>query len=177
MILHTSLQELRQNINQRLSPKKTPHTSPWRASYGMSFMNILEKIDHVIKALHCMKLMKLHKAFPIYHRYSSGRNKPKALWSWYIMNALYRDLYSIVTSFTNHLCSQNPILQKKNAVIFVPNVKSGHNFAHVLTALLSRIVQNCDLIRYLISIWDKNVPLQGFNYELINSLWNGPLPN
>ena len=52
MILHTSLQELRQNINQRLSPKKTPHTLPWRVSYGVSFMNLLEKIDHVIMAMH-----------------------------------------------------------------------------------------------------------------------------
>ena len=42
-----------QNISQRLNPQKTPHTSPWRASYGMSFMNILEKIDRVITALHC----------------------------------------------------------------------------------------------------------------------------
>ena len=45
MVLHTSLQEVRQNINQRLNPQKTLHTSPWRASYGVSFVNILEKID------------------------------------------------------------------------------------------------------------------------------------
>ena len=45
MVLHTLLQELRQNISQRLNPQKTPHTSPWWASYRVSFMNILEKID------------------------------------------------------------------------------------------------------------------------------------
>ena len=30
--------------------KKTPHSSPWRASYGVSFVNILEEIDRVITA-------------------------------------------------------------------------------------------------------------------------------
>ena len=56
MLLHTSLQELRQNINQRLNPQKTPHTLPWRASYGVSFVNILEKIDDVITTLHCISV-------------------------------------------------------------------------------------------------------------------------
>ena len=32
----------------------TPHTSPLRASDGMSFVRILEKIDYVITALHCL---------------------------------------------------------------------------------------------------------------------------
>ena len=54
MILHTSLQELRQNITQRLWRQKIPHTSPVRASYGVSFMNILEKTDRIITALHCI---------------------------------------------------------------------------------------------------------------------------
>ena len=53
-ILHTSLQELSQNINQRLNPQKTPHSSPWRVSYGVSFVNILEKIDSFITAPHCI---------------------------------------------------------------------------------------------------------------------------
>ena len=52
MILHTSLQKLGQNINHWLKPQKTPHTSPWRASYGMSFVNILDKIGRVITAPH-----------------------------------------------------------------------------------------------------------------------------
>ena len=47
MIIHTSLQELlRQNINHRRNPQKTPHTSPWRVSYGVSFINFLEKIEN-----------------------------------------------------------------------------------------------------------------------------------
>ena len=53
MIFHTSLQKLGQNINQRLNPQKTPHTSPWRARYGVSFVNVLEKNDRVITAPHC----------------------------------------------------------------------------------------------------------------------------
>ena len=47
-ILQTSLQELMQNINQRLKPQRTPHSSPTRASCGMSFVNIFEKIDRIV---------------------------------------------------------------------------------------------------------------------------------
>ena len=32
------------NINQRLHPQKTPHTSPWCVSYGVSFVNIWIKL-------------------------------------------------------------------------------------------------------------------------------------
>ena len=46
-LLHNWLQELRQNIDQILDPQKTPHTSPSRVSYGVSFVNICEKIDRV----------------------------------------------------------------------------------------------------------------------------------
>ena len=53
-ILHKSLQELRQNINWMLDPQKTPHSSPWWVSYGVSFVNMCEKIDHIIMPLHCI---------------------------------------------------------------------------------------------------------------------------
>ena len=46
-ISHKWLQELRQNINQK----------PWRASYGMSFVNNFDKIDRAITALHCTLLI------------------------------------------------------------------------------------------------------------------------
>ena len=38
----------------RLKSQKTPHTSPYQMSYGLSFVIILQKIDHVIKAPHCI---------------------------------------------------------------------------------------------------------------------------
>ena len=38
----------------RLKSQKTPHTSPYQMSYGVSFVIILQKIDHVIKAPHCI---------------------------------------------------------------------------------------------------------------------------
>ena len=56
IIWYCALQELRENMNQKLNPQKTPHTSPWQASYGVSIMNILEKIGHVILALHCISM-------------------------------------------------------------------------------------------------------------------------
>ena len=49
MIFHMVCQRLRWNMHQRLYSQKTPHISPSRASYGMSFMR---KIDRIIMALH-----------------------------------------------------------------------------------------------------------------------------
>ena len=55
-ILHKYFQELRQNIYQMLDLKKAPHSSPLRASYGVSVTNNYEIIDHVIMAPHCSRL-------------------------------------------------------------------------------------------------------------------------
>ena len=45
MILYTALQLARQNINQGKNPQKTPHSSPIRANYGVTFVRISKKID------------------------------------------------------------------------------------------------------------------------------------
>ena len=55
MILHVAQQWLKQSICQTNAHKKTPHsTSLFQASYGVSYVRILEKIDCVIMAPHCM---------------------------------------------------------------------------------------------------------------------------
>ena len=55
-ILHTALRWQRQNVDQTLNSQLTRHTSPSRASYGVSVARILEKIDRVITAPHCIWL-------------------------------------------------------------------------------------------------------------------------
>ena len=52
--MHTSLQWLRQNINQGLHSQKTLHSSPSQVSYGVSIVSILEKTEHVIMEPHSM---------------------------------------------------------------------------------------------------------------------------
>ena len=52
----TYLQELGYSINQILDPQQAPHTSPWRAHYGVYFSNIGEKIHRVLTAPHCTVL-------------------------------------------------------------------------------------------------------------------------
>ena len=42
-------------MDQALNSQKTPHTSPLRASYGMSFVSILMKNDRVIKGFYCIQ--------------------------------------------------------------------------------------------------------------------------
>ena len=54
-ILHTSLQWMEQNINQRSNLQKRHHSSPVRASYGVSLWEFGEKIDHIITTPHCTK--------------------------------------------------------------------------------------------------------------------------
>ena len=41
-------------MDQALNSQKSPHTSPLRASYGMSFVSILMKNDRVIKGFYCI---------------------------------------------------------------------------------------------------------------------------
>ena len=41
-------------MDQALNSQKTPHTSPLRASYGMSFVSILMRNDRVIKGFYCI---------------------------------------------------------------------------------------------------------------------------
>ena len=43
-------------MDQALNSQKTPHTSPLRASYGMSFVSILMKNDRVIKGFYSTTL-------------------------------------------------------------------------------------------------------------------------
>ena len=45
-------------MDQALNSQKTPHTSPLRASYGMSFVSILMKNDRVIKGFYCIVIHK-----------------------------------------------------------------------------------------------------------------------
>ena len=54
MILHRALRWQQQNLNQTLNSQETPSTSPSCMSYGASVVRILEKINQVIRPLHCM---------------------------------------------------------------------------------------------------------------------------
>ena len=60
MILHTALQFQLQNIHQTLNSQKTPHSSPSRASYGVSFVRIWEKIDRFITTPHRIGVSVIH---------------------------------------------------------------------------------------------------------------------
>ena len=52
-VSHTALGWQRQNMYQTLTSQQTPHTSPSRASYGMSIVRIWEKTDPILTSLHC----------------------------------------------------------------------------------------------------------------------------
>ena len=56
VILHMVWQWLRKNMNQRLYSQKTPHISPSRASYGVSFVRIWMQNESVITASHSIAI-------------------------------------------------------------------------------------------------------------------------
>ena len=53
MVFDTALQCQQQNVNHTSNSQQTPHTSPSRASYGVSIMGMLKKTDRVITAPQC----------------------------------------------------------------------------------------------------------------------------
>ena len=59
-------------MDQALNSQKTPHTSPLRASYGMSFVSILMKNDRVKKGFYCI-LFGLHYLFSRNHDIPLGQ--------------------------------------------------------------------------------------------------------
>ena len=54
MVLHTALRWQWQNVDETSNSQQTPHTSPSRASYGVSVVRILEKIERIITAPHVL---------------------------------------------------------------------------------------------------------------------------
>ena len=55
-------------------------------------------------------------------------------------------------------------------------IQSDHKFAHVMTAQLSWLVQNCDLLKLLFFKLKKQIFLWDLNYEAMNDRCNGPYP-
>ena len=53
-ILHRALRKQWQKTNQILESQQTPHFSPSRASYGMSIVRIMGRIDRIITAPRCI---------------------------------------------------------------------------------------------------------------------------
>ena len=65
MILHRTQW---QKLNQILESQQTPHISPLRASYGVSIVRILEKIDRVIIGTALYHAIYVSLLYSIYHR-------------------------------------------------------------------------------------------------------------
>ena len=64
-ILQREIQWLWQNTNQSLYSQRTPHISPSWASYGVSIVRILEKIDQIIMTMHCTAILCYHQYVPV----------------------------------------------------------------------------------------------------------------
>ena len=61
--LHTTLWSQWQKVNQILESQQPPYIPPSRASYGVSIVGILWKIDGVITAPHCILILQQRHAF------------------------------------------------------------------------------------------------------------------
>ena len=72
-------------MDQALNSQKTPHTSPLRASYGMSFVSILMKNDRVIKGFYCITLTK-----PLLFQPTFPKVDQRTVGKWLIHGAKHR---------------------------------------------------------------------------------------
>ena len=61
------------SIYQTLNLQKTSHISPWWVSYGMSNVNVLENIDDIIMALHCIYMWKQNPITALSHHLHTMR--------------------------------------------------------------------------------------------------------
>ena len=61
-ILPSALRWQQQKLNQTCNRQQTPHTSPTRASYGVSIVRNWETIDCFIKAPHCRLVVNVMSA-------------------------------------------------------------------------------------------------------------------
>ena len=61
MILHTTLQQQWQKVNEFLKSQHTLQISPSQASFGWSIVNILEKIHRVVSARRCIMIDSYHQ--------------------------------------------------------------------------------------------------------------------
>ena len=141
-------------MHQRLYSHNTPHTSPLRASYGMSFVSFWVKIDRVIMALHCI----------LFHRYwcrSPNSLLPNTWWSWPTRYIALRP-QKRASLWSSNLVSDMPLgfntLWPNDAIW---RQRSGSILAQVMTCYLmapSHYLNQCWLIGASVSCcWPVNV--------------------
>ena len=151
MVFHISLQEVRQNINQRLNPQKTSHSSPWGVSYGLSLVNVLEKIDGVIMALHCTKVSFnltwgcsyiLWGLFQYNHAISLAQWRCSILTAWSLDN---QGLWQPVINFEKLMMMMNDHLQSwtmtiKWSHLYLDILLIGQTLLHLNSMLYNKVV-------------------------------------
>ena len=83
-------------MDQALNSQKTSHTSPLRASYGMSFVSILMKNDRVIKGFYCNALcyffciVYVHCSLRLLHEYPYS-----CIMIWNIQNIIFYSINNV----------------------------------------------------------------------------------
>ena len=77
MILCTTLRQQLQKVNKILESQQTTHISPSRLTYRVSVVRILEKIDRVVTAPHCICIyIWIISTFRGYHLLVLGQHIP-----------------------------------------------------------------------------------------------------
>ena len=76
-------------MDQALNSQQTPHTSPLRASYGMSFVSILMKNDRVIKGFYCITSYQMYLKLGLLYDLCIAESSIHHAWIKYISYYVY----------------------------------------------------------------------------------------
>ena len=133
-------------VNRNLCTQQTPHTSPSRASYGVSLVRNLENIDNVITAPHCIWTM-LHNDFQrpvqiVSKDGSLGLPDLNLGWNWHVCHAavvfqgnlLHNSKKTTFLAWATPVHSHGPIHQAKReywALICKLDISENHLLAYV----------------------------------------------
>ena len=99
MILQASLQWLRQSIHQCFNPQDSSHTLPWWTSYGIYFVRLWEKSDHVINGT-ALYSQYTFKSLPMSMKYVLSFVRPKSHYSDVIMSVMASQITSLTIVYS-----------------------------------------------------------------------------
>ena len=130
MIFFSSLHWLTQNIDSQ----KILHSSPSRANYGVSIVRILEKIDRVITAPHCIQFSSvcMYLRPPI-----DDTRRKKSYWP------LATEVKWMAQKSLGHCGNYNPWFQLRPSCPFCPRALAWYWLVHLTNVTIDLTRQIC----------------------------------
>ena len=173
-------------MDQALNSQKTPHTSPLRASYGMSFVSILMKNDRVIKGFYCSWVMTMSSSgflLKCVHNVFQLRTNNDAHWR--VLSEGIRTFLQHYLLFISNYSTQNLFKMYRNACSVI-HVSSDTLVGHIPRRFMQlNRSQNIDWLKLQIRFQCEKLSelFTGatfklfFSFMVISDVWGSFIPN